>query len=125
MLKLMKLVFILMIQTTICHVAQQLGGSMKVIFEDNHLLVVEKPINVPMQEDSSKDEDLLTMCKKYIKEKLQSKAEISKPDIEYQQIDYRPFLHNDTSMLTFKEERFTLPHATADLGRITLNHTKP
>lgn len=45
--------------------------------------------------------------------------------LEYQQIDYRPFLHNDTSMLTFKEERFTLPHATADLGRITLNHTKP
>ena len=42
---------------------------MKVIFEDNHLLVVEKPVNIPMQEDSSKDEDLLTIAKNYIKEK--------------------------------------------------------
>ena len=42
---------------------------MKVIYEDNHLLVVEKPCNVPMQEDSSKDLDLLTMAKQYIKEK--------------------------------------------------------
>lgn len=42
---------------------------MNIIYEDNHLLVVDKPINIPMQEDSSKDEDLLTICKKYIKEK--------------------------------------------------------
>lgn len=42
---------------------------MKVIFEDNHLLVVEKPINIPMQEDDSKDDDLLSLCKEYIKEK--------------------------------------------------------
>ena len=42
---------------------------MKVIYEDNHILVVDKPINVPMQEDSSKDEDLLSMAKAYIKEK--------------------------------------------------------
>lgn len=42
---------------------------MNVIFEDNHLLVVEKPINIPMQEDESKDEDLLTLGKKYLKEK--------------------------------------------------------
>ena len=42
---------------------------MKVIFEDNHLLVVEKPVNMPMQEDDSKDEDLLSLCKEYIKEK--------------------------------------------------------
>ena len=42
---------------------------MKVIYEDNHLLVVEKPVNVPVQSDSSEDEDLLTMGKQYIKEK--------------------------------------------------------
>ena len=41
----------------------------KVYYEDNHLLVVEKPINVPMQEDESKDLDLLNMAKSYIKEK--------------------------------------------------------
>ena len=41
----------------------------KVIYEDNHLLVVEKPINMPTQEDDSKDPDLLNELKKYIKEK--------------------------------------------------------
>lgn len=40
-----------------------------IIYEDNHLLVVEKPINIPVQEDSSRDIDLLTMLKKYLKEK--------------------------------------------------------
>ena len=42
---------------------------MNIIYEDNHLLVVDKPINIPMQEDDSKDDDLLSLCKKYIKEK--------------------------------------------------------
>ncbi|MBR3250774.1 MAG: RluA family pseudouridine synthase [Erysipelotrichaceae bacterium] len=49
---------------------------MKVIYEDNHLLVVEKPINVPMQEDSSKDEDLLNMAKTYIKEKYNKPGDV-------------------------------------------------
>lgn len=40
-----------------------------IIYEDNHLLVVEKPINIPVQEDSSRDMDLLTMLKQYLKEK--------------------------------------------------------
>ena len=53
----------------IYHVDQLLGGNMKVIFEDNHLLVVEKPENILMQKDSSNDEDLLTILKKYLKEK--------------------------------------------------------
>ena len=43
--------------------------KINVIYEDNHLLVVEKPINIPTQEDSSKDKDLLTMLKEYLKEK--------------------------------------------------------
>jgi 23S rRNA pseudouridine1911/1915/1917 synthase len=40
-----------------------------VIYEDNHLLVVEKPVNIPMQEDSSKDLDLLRMVKAYLVKK--------------------------------------------------------
>ena len=40
-----------------------------VIYEDNHLLVVEKPINIPVQEDESKDDDLLNILKQYLKEK--------------------------------------------------------
>ena len=44
-------------------------NKLNIIYEDNHLLVVEKPINVPVQEDISNDKDLLTMLKDYIKEK--------------------------------------------------------
>ena len=43
--------------------------KINIIYEDNHLLVVEKPINIPVQEDSTKDENLLDILKKYIKEK--------------------------------------------------------
>lgn len=50
--------------------------QVKIIYEDNHLLVVEKPVNIPMQEDQSKDEDLLSLCKKYIKEKYQKPGEV-------------------------------------------------
>ena len=43
-----------------------------VIYEDNHLLVVEKPVNVPVQLDSSEDEDLLTMLKEYLRKNITS-----------------------------------------------------
>lgn len=43
--------------------------KINIIYEDNHLLVVEKPINIPVCEDESCDMDLLTLLKKYIKEK--------------------------------------------------------
>ena len=41
----------------------------KIIFEDNHLLVVEKPRNILVQGDETKDVDLLSQLKIYIKEK--------------------------------------------------------
>ncbi len=40
-----------------------------ILYEDNHILVVEKPANTPVQADSSGDEDLLSILKAYIKEK--------------------------------------------------------
>lgn len=43
--------------------------KINIIFEDNHLLVVEKPINIPVCGDSSGDMDLLSILKKYIKDK--------------------------------------------------------
>ena len=43
--------------------------NINILYEDNHVLVVEKPINVPTQGDNSKDKDLLTILKEYIKEK--------------------------------------------------------
>lgn len=38
-----------------------------ILYEDNHLLLVEKPRNIPVQEDSSRDLDLLTGLKQMIK----------------------------------------------------------
>ncbi len=40
-----------------------------IIFEDNHIIVVEKPVNVPSQRDESKDDDMLALLKKDIKER--------------------------------------------------------
>lgn len=40
-----------------------------ILFEDNHLLVVEKPVNMPVQADASGDDDLFTLLKAYIKKK--------------------------------------------------------
>lgn len=42
---------------------------MKIIFEDNHLLIVAKPINMPVCEDDSRDLDLLSELKLYLKER--------------------------------------------------------
>lgn len=44
-------------------------GKMKILYEDNHLLVVVKQPNIPVCEDDSHDLDLLTSLKKYLKEK--------------------------------------------------------
>ena len=43
--------------------------KINIIYEDNHLLVVEKPVNMPVCEDHSRDMDLLSYLKIYIKEK--------------------------------------------------------
>ena len=44
-------------------------SKIKIIYEDNHLLVVEKPVNIPSQQDRSGDKDILTLMKEYIKER--------------------------------------------------------
>jgi len=47
-----------------------------VLFEDNHIFVVSKPFNVPVQADSSGDEDMLTMLKNYLKEKYEKPGNV-------------------------------------------------
>ena len=41
--------------------------KMPILYEDNHLLVVEKPVNIPVQGDKSGDQDLLTILKADLK----------------------------------------------------------
>lgn len=43
--------------------------ELNILHEDNHIIVVLKPQNIPCCEDESKDLDLLTAIKGYIKEK--------------------------------------------------------
>lgn len=38
-----------------------------ILYEDNHLLIVEKPVNIPVQEDATEDMDLLNFLKNDIK----------------------------------------------------------
>lgn len=50
--------------------------ELKVIYEDNHLLVVEKIPNVLSQADNTNDVDMLSLCKEYIKEKYQKPGNV-------------------------------------------------
>ena len=43
--------------------------QLKVLYEDNHIIVVEKPPNIPSQGDKTNDENMLDIIKGYIKEK--------------------------------------------------------
>ena len=43
--------------------------KINVIYEDNHIIVVEKPVNIPSQGDKTGDIDMLTIIKNYLKEK--------------------------------------------------------
>ena len=50
--------------------------ELKVIYEDNHIIVVEKKPNIPSQGDKTNDVDMLTIIKKYIKEKYNKPGEV-------------------------------------------------
>ncbi len=47
-----------------------------VLYEDNHIIVTVKPVNVPVQADDTGDLDLLTQVKAYIKEKYNKPGEV-------------------------------------------------
>lgn len=50
-------------------------SDINIIYEDNHLLVVDKPEGILSQEDITKDLDILTVLKKYLKEKYNKKGD--------------------------------------------------
>ena len=57
--------------------------KLKVIFEDNHIIVVEKPVNIPSQGDKTGDIDMISIIKDYLKEKY------NKPENVYLGIVHR------------------------------------
>ena len=50
-------------------------ANVHILYEDNHLLAVVKPVNMPVQRDRSGDEDLLSLLKRYIAEKYHKPGE--------------------------------------------------
>ncbi|WP_410768490.1 RluA family pseudouridine synthase [Fontibacillus sp. BL9] len=50
--------------------------AMAILYEDNHLLGIEKPVNVPTQEDASGDPDLLTLLKEDIRERYRKPGNV-------------------------------------------------
>lgn len=50
-------------------------NNIKVIFEDNHLLVIEKPPNILSQGDNTGEPDLLSMLKKDLKQRYNKPGE--------------------------------------------------
>lgn len=50
-------------------------SGIRILYEDNHLLVVEKPVNLPVQADASGDPDLLTLLKAYLRARYDKPGE--------------------------------------------------
>ncbi len=50
--------------------------KIRVLYEDNHLLCVEKPANLPVQADASGDMDLLNILKAFIRDKYQKPGNV-------------------------------------------------
>ena len=49
--------------------------NIPILYEDNHLLVVQKPCNMPTQGDASGDLDLLSYCKQDLKKRYNKPGE--------------------------------------------------
>jgi len=58
--------------------------KLNVLYEDNHIIVVIKPVGIPVQQDKSGDLDMLTAIKEYIKEtqRMQSGIRSIKHDMK-------------------------------------------
>ncbi len=47
-----------------------------ILYEDNHLIAVDKPRGIPTQEDASGDPDLLNLVKTYLKDKYHKPGDV-------------------------------------------------
>lgn len=50
--------------------------KLNILYEDNHIIVVEKIPNIPSQGDKTGDKDMLTLIKEYIREKYNKPGNI-------------------------------------------------
>lgn len=50
--------------------------KLKVLYEDNHIIVVEKMPNIPSQADKTNDVDMLSIIKDYLKDKYKKPGNV-------------------------------------------------
>ncbi len=50
--------------------------EISILHEDNHILVVEKPVNIPVQKDDTNDIDMLTLLKDDLKKRYQKPGNV-------------------------------------------------
>lgn len=55
---------------------KQISNNVKILYEDNHIIVCIKPEGVLSQEDETKDLDILTIIKNYLKEEYQKPGNV-------------------------------------------------
>ena len=55
---------------------QDMKNKLNVLYEDNHVIVVEKPFNILSQADNTNDLDMLSIVKAYIKEKYNKPGDV-------------------------------------------------
>ena len=55
---------------------KEISNGVKVLFEDNHIIVAIKPAGVLSQSDGSSAPDMLTILKAYIKEEYSKPGEV-------------------------------------------------
>ena len=51
-------------------------NKLNILYEDNHIIVVEKPINILSQKDLTNDPDMLSIIKEYLKVKYQKPGNV-------------------------------------------------
>ena len=51
-------------------------NNLEILYEDNHIIVVVKPFNILSQSDDTKDIDMLSIIKTYLKEKYNKKGNV-------------------------------------------------
>ena len=51
-------------------------NNLEILYEDNHIIVALKPINILSQSDRTNDVDMLTLLKNYIKEKYKKEGNV-------------------------------------------------
>lgn len=54
----------------------QTSPNIPIIYEDNHLLVIDKPVGLLSQEDHTGAPDVLNLCKQYIKKKYNKPGDV-------------------------------------------------